>query len=117
MHNRKGGGRLEKLQAELVALDANAATLNPMQYGMARQELLAQIASFDTPEVQAEKQKKSDAQKATDSKESAKWLADLKVLDAAQAQREKKYQDGFVRTPYGWRPIQPGETPEAQYPK
>jgi hypothetical protein len=112
MHNRKGGGKLEELKADLAALDANAkrGTLTPMQYGMARQDLLAQIASFDTPEVKAQKQKEFDAQKAKDSAESAKWLAAVAKSDADQAKRAQAYQDRFVLVPgKGWRPKLPGE--------
>jgi hypothetical protein len=113
MHNRKGGGKLEDLQAELVALDAKAkrdGKLGTMPYGMARQDLVAQIAKFDTPEVKAQKQKEFDAQKAKDSAHLASWVATSKVLDDAQAQREKEYQDRFVLVPgKGWRLKKPGE--------
>lgn len=114
MHNRKGGGRLEELKAQLATLDAQAAkeptTFGRSQsYGLARQDLLAEIATHDTPEVKASKAKFLADQTATASKASAKWLAEVAKSDAAQDQIDKANLNRYVLTKDGWRLKQPGE--------
>lgn len=122
MHNRKGGGKLEDLHAQLKALDAKAvkepATFGgTFAYGMARKDLLEKIAMYDTPEVKASKAQTLAAKTATASQESDKWLAAVAKSDAAQGLKEQAYLDRFVHTPLGSRLKRPGETPGAQYPK
>ena len=114
MHNRKGGGRLEDLQAQLKALDDKAAkdptTFGRSQsYGLARQDLLAEIATYDTPAVKAFKAQTLAEKTATASQESDKWLAAVAKSDAAQDLKEQAYLARFVHTPHGWRLKQPGE--------
>lgn len=82
-----------------------------------RQELIREIATCDTPGVKASKAQTLAAQTATASKESAEWLAAVAKSDAAQDLKEQEYLARFVHTQHGWRPIQPGEIPGAQYPK
>ena len=122
MHNRKGGGKLEDLHAQLKALDAKAVkeptTFGRSQsYGLARQDLLEKIAMYDTPEVKASKAQTLDKQREQSKQDSDKWLAAVAKSNAAQDLKEQAYLDRFVHTPLGWRLRRPGETPGAQYPK
>ena len=114
MHNRKGGGKLEDLHARLKELDAQAAKEpttfgRSFEYGMERQELLKEIATYDTPAVKALKAQTLADQTATASKASAKWLAEVAKSDAAQDRIAQANQDRYVLTQYGWRLKQPGE--------
>ena len=82
-----------------------------------RQELIREIATCDTPGVKASKAQTLDKQREQSKQDSDRWLAAVAKSDAAQDLKEQEYLARFVHTQHGWRPIQPGEIPGAQYPK
>ena len=87
-HKRKGGGKKEELEAELKALDLQAAKdpvfAKSQSYGMQRLDLLRQISQFEPKEVQEQKKRELDAKRLKD-------VAALKELsDKASADADKK---------------------------
>lgn len=117
MHNRKGGGKLEELQARLKALDDKAAKEpttfgGTFEYVMERQDLLTEIATYDTAEVKASKAETRAKEREQSKKDSAEWLAKVAKLDDAQDQRSEAYLARWMESPpHGWRLRRPGETP------